>query len=142
IADISYFGPEAEFFVFDEIRYDFGVNEGYYHIDSAEGQWNTGREEKPNLGYKVRYKEGYFPVPPSDTLQDMRSEMVLAMQRCGIDIEAHHHEVATAGQNEIDMRFQPIVKMADQLILYKYIIKNVARKHGKYACFMPKPPFA
>jgi glutamine synthetase len=142
IADTSFFGPEAEFFIFDDIRYDFAVNEGYYHIDSVEGQWNTGREEKPNLGYKVRYKEGYFPVPPSDTLQDIRSEMVLAMQRCGIDIEAHHHEVATAGQNEIDMRFQPIVKMADQLILYKYIIKNVARKHGKYACFMPKPLFA
>lgn len=142
IADTAYFGPEAEFFIFDDIRYDFAVNEGYYHIDSAEGQWNTGRAESPNLGYKVRYKEGYFPVPPSDTMQDIRSEMVLAMQRCGIDVEAHHHEVATGGQNEIDMRFQSIVKMADQLILYKYIIKNVARKHGKYACFMPKPLFA
>ncbi|MBI4604846.1 MAG: type I glutamate--ammonia ligase, partial [Planctomycetes bacterium] len=149
IGDIAYFGPEAEFFIFDEIRYDFGVNQGYYFIDSVEGQWNTGRDEKaeastghkPNTGYKIRYKEGYFPVPPSDTLQDIRSEIVLAMQGCGIDVEAHHHEVATGGQNEIDMRFQPIVKMADQLILYKYIIRNVARKHGKYACFMPKPLF-
>ena|SRR5438093_2997910 len=142
IAETAFFGPEAEFFIFDDIRYDYAVNQGYHFIDSSEGQWNTGREEKPNLGYKMRYKEGYFPVPPSDTLQDIRSEMVLTMQRCGIDIEAHHHEVATAGQNEIDMRFQPIVKMADQLLMYKYIIKNVARKHGKYACFMPKPLFA
>lgn len=148
IADISYFGPEAEFFIFDDIRFDFGVNKGYYFIDSDEGQWNTGREEKEcanspsrNLGYKIRFKEGYFPCPPADTLQDLRTEMVLTMQKCGIDIEAHHHEVATAGQCEIDMKFSPIVKMADQLILYKYIIKNVARKHGKYACFMPKPLF-
>jgi glutamine synthetase len=141
IADISYFGPEAEFFVFDDIRFDFGVNKGYYFLDSGEGQWNTGREENPNLGHKIRFKEGYFPVPPSDTLQDLRTEMVLTMEKCGIEIEAHHHEVATAGQCEIDMKFSPLVKMADQLILYKYIIKNVARKHGKYACFMPKPLF-
>jgi len=148
IADTAFFGPEAEFFIFDDIRYDYKINEGYYHIDSNEGQWNTGRQERQdphspsrNLGYKVRYKEGYFPVPPSDTLQDIRTEMVLAMQSCGIDVEAHHHEVATAGQCEIDMRFQPLVRMADHLIMYKYIIKNVARKHGKYACFMPKPLF-
>jgi glutamine synthetase len=141
IADTVFFGPEAEFFIFDDIRYDFGVNQGYYHLDSAEGQWNTGRQEGPNLGYKIRYKEGYFPVPPSDTLQDLRTECVLKMIDCGIDVEAHHHEVATAGQNEIDMRFQPLVRMADHLTLYKYIIKNVARKHGKYACFMPKPLF-
>jgi glutamine synthetase len=149
IADTVFFGPEAEFFIFDDIRYDFGVNQGYYYLDSAEGQWNTGRQERANaespsrnLGYKVRYKEGYFPVPPSDTLQDLRTECVLRMIESGIDVEAHHHEVATAGQNEIDMRFQPLVKMADHLTMYKYIIKNVARKHGKYACFMPKPLFA
>ncbi|MCH2375631.1 MAG: type I glutamate--ammonia ligase [Planctomycetes bacterium] len=141
IADTAYFGPEAEFFVFDDIRYDTGVNEGYYHIDSVEGQWNTGKSEQPNLGHKQRYKGGYFPVPPNDTLQDMRSEMVLVMQECGIDVECHHHEVGTAGQAEIDMRFQPLVTMADHLTLYKYICKNVARRHGKTACFMPKPLF-
>ena len=141
IADTAYFGPEAEFFVFDDIRYDTGVNEGYYHIDSVEGQWNTGKSEQPNLGHKQRYKGGYFPVPPNDTLQDIRSEMVLIMQQCGIDVECHHHEVGTAGQAEIDMRFQPLVTMADHLTLYKYICKNVARRHGKTACFMPQPLF-
>jgi len=141
IADIAFFGPEAEFFIFDDIRFDSGVNEAYYFVDSKEGQWNTGADEAPNLGYKLRYKEGYFPVPPADSLQDMRSEMCLLMADCGIDVEAHHHEVATGGQNEIDMRFQPIVKMADHLLLYKYIIKNVARRHGKVANFMPKPLF-
>jgi glutamine synthetase len=141
IADVSYFGPELEFFVFDDIRYDYGVNQGYHRIDSVEGQWNTGREEGPNLGYKLRYKEGYFPVPPADSLQDMRSEMILLMQQSGIEIEAHHHEVGTAGQCEIDMRFQNILRMADHVCIYKYIIKNVARRHGRYACFMPKPLF-
>ncbi len=141
IGDTAYFGPEAEFFIFDDVRYDTGVNEGYYHIDSVEGQWNTGKDEGPNLGHKQRYKGGYFPCPPNDTLQDIRSEMVLTMQECGIAVECHHHEVGTAGQVEIDMRFQPLVTMADHLTLYKYICKNVARKHGKTACFMPKPLF-
>jgi glutamine synthetase len=141
IADISYFGPEAEFFIFDDIRYDSSQNKAYYFIDSVEAQWNTGREENPNLGYKTRYKEGYFPCPPTDTLQDIRTEMILTLQSCGIEIEAHHHEVATGGQCEIDMRFQDMVKMADQVTMYKYIVKSVARKHKKYACFMPKPLF-
>ncbi len=141
IADVAYFGPEAEFFVFDEVRYDSGINHGMYMVDSVEGQWNSGREEKPNLGYKPRYKEGYFPVPPSDTLQDIRSEMVLHMLDCGLEIEAQHHEVATGGQCEIDIRYQSLVRMADHLTIYKYIIKNTARKHGKTATFMPKPLF-
>ncbi|MBI4583485.1 MAG: type I glutamate--ammonia ligase [Planctomycetes bacterium] len=141
IADTSYFGPEAEFFVFDDVRYDFGVNHGSFYLDSVEGQWNSGREEKPNLGYKPRYKEGYFPVPPADTLQDLRSEMVLAMQSCGIEVEAQHHEVATGGQCEIDMRFQSLVRMADQLMVYKYVIKNTAKKYNKTVTLMPKPLF-
>ncbi|HZN60427.1 MAG TPA: type I glutamate--ammonia ligase [Planctomycetota bacterium] len=148
IADVPFFGPEAEFFIFNDIRFDFAPNKGYYYLDSDEAAWNTGREERDastspsrNLGHKIRHKEGYFPVPPSDTLQDLRTEMVLTMQECGIEVEAHHHEVATAGQCEIDMKFQPLVRMADQLILYKYIIKNVAHRRGKYACFMPKPLF-
>jgi glutamine synthetase len=141
IADICFFGPEAEFYIFNDVRYDQTSHSGFYYVDSDEGIWNSGRDEKPNLGYKMRYKEGHFPCPPSDTLQDLRSEMVMAMKSVGIDVEAHHHEMATAGQCEIDMRFQPIVKMADYLILYKYIIKNVARKHGKTVTFMPKPLF-
>jgi glutamine synthetase len=148
IADMAYFGPEAEFFIFDSLRYDQRQNEGYYHIDSVEGIWNSGRkhdtatgEPAANLGSKLRYKEGYFPIPPSDTLQDMRTEMMLLMEQCGIEIEAQHHEVATGGQCEIDMKFSPLVEMADKLTLYKYIIKMVARRHGKTACFMPKPLF-
>jgi len=141
LADTSYWGPELEFFVFDDIRYDQNEHEGYYHIDSIEGQWNTGSNTQPNLGYKPRYKEGYFPVPPHDTLQDIRSEMVLEMEKVGITIEVHHHEVATAGQNEIDMRYAPLTQMADNVLWYKYIVKNVARKHGKVATFMPKPLF-
>jgi len=141
LADTSYWGPELEFFVFDDIRYDQNEHEGYYHIDSIEGQWNTGTNTQPNLGYKPRYKEGYFPVPPHDTLQDIRSEMVLEMEKVGITIEVHHHEVATAGQNEIDMRYAPLTQMADNVLWYKYIVKNVARKHGKVATFMPKPLF-
>jgi glutamine synthetase len=148
IADMAYFGPEAEFFIFDSLRYDQRQNEGYYHIDSVEGIWNSGRkhdtatgEPAPNLGSKLRYKEGYFPIPPSDSLQDMRTEMMLLMEQCGIEIEAQHHEVATGGQCEIDMKFSPLVEMADKLTLYKYIIKMVARRHGKTACFMPKPLF-
>jgi glutamine synthetase len=141
IADVAYFGPELEFFVFDNVRYDQNQNSGYYFIDSAEGAWNTGREETPNLGYKIRYKEGYFPVPPSDSLQDIRTEMMLCMIECGIPIEAQHHEVATGGQCEIDMRFSPLVEMADKVLKYKYIAKNVAKRHGKTATFMPKPIF-
>ena len=141
IADTVFMGPEAEFFVFDDIRYDQNAHSGYYFIDSVEGQWNTGREEHPNLGYKPRYKEGYFPVPPVDSMQDLRSEMVLIMQQCGIEIEAQHHDVATAGQNEIDMRFDTLTRVADKLLIYKYVVKMVARMHNKTATFMPKPIF-
>jgi glutamine synthetase len=141
IADVAYFGPEAEFFVFDDIRFDSTENSCYYFVDSDEGQWNTGRAEGPNLGYKPRYKEGYFPVPPMDSQQDLRSEMVLLMEEVGIQVETHHHEVATAGQAEIDMRFDSLVNMADKLQWYKYIIKQVARRHNKTATFMPKPLF-
>ncbi len=141
IADQAFFGPEAEFFIFDDIRYESKENCAYYFIDSIEGQWNSGAEEMPNLGYKPRYKEGYFPVPPTDSLQDLRTEMVLMMEKAGIEIEAQHHEVATAGQAEIDIRFSPLTEMADKLMMYKYIIKNVARQHGMTATFMPKPIF-
>lgn len=141
IADTAYFGPEAEFFIFDDIRFDTTEHSGYYFIDSVEGQWNTGREEGPNLGYKPRYKEGYFPVPPTDSMHDIRTEMVLVMEQVGIRVEAQHHEVATGGQAEIDMRFDSLVNMADKLVWYKYIIRNVARKYGKTVTFMPKPLF-
>ncbi len=142
IGDTAYFGPEAEFFIFDDIRYDSASNYAFYFIDSIEGIWNSGREECPNLGYKPRHKEGYFPVPPSDKFQDMRTEMVLTMQKVGIHVECQHHEVATAGQAEIDMRFAPLLRMGDQLMWFKYIIKNVAYRHGKTVTFMPKPLFA
>jgi len=142
IADTAFFGPEAEFFLFDDITYESGPNYAHYHIDSREGYWNTGRDEGGNLGYKIRPKAGYFPVPPNDQLQDVRTEMVLRMQEAGLEIEAQHHEVATAGQCEIDMRFAPLVHMADSLVKYKYIIKNTARRHGLTATFMPKPLFA
>jgi glutamine synthetase len=141
IADISYFGPELEFFIFDDIRFDQNEHEGYYFIDSIEGRWNSGRVENPNLGYKPRYKEGYFPVPPADSMQDLRSEMMLTLIKIGIAIEAQHHEVATGGQAEIDMRFSPLVEMADNVLKYKYILKNVAKKHCKTVTFMPKPLF-
>jgi glutamine synthetase len=141
IADVSYWGPEAEFFVFDDIRFDQTENAGYYFIDSAEGEWNTGRDEKPNLGYKPRYKEGYFPVPPHDSMQDIRSEMILTMIESGIPVEVHHHEVATGGQAEIDMKFDRLTVMGDKLMLYKYIVKNIARKYNRVATFMPKPIF-
>ncbi len=141
IGDTAFFGPEAEFFIFDDIRFDQNAQSGYYFIDSNEGIWNTGREENPNLGYKPRHKEGYFPVPPTDSQQDLRSEMTLMLEEMGIVIEAQHHEVATAGQAEIDMKFSPLSKMADQLLRYKYVIKNVALKHGKTVTFMPKPVF-
>jgi glutamine synthetase len=139
IADTCFIGPEAEFFVFDDVRFDQNAHEGYFHVDSVEAEWNRGREELPNLGYKLRHKEGYFPCPPSDQLMDIRNEMMLTMIQSGIDVEAQHHEVATAGQCEIDMRFQELVRMADQMCLYKYIVRNVARRHGKTVTFMPKP---
>jgi glutamine synthetase len=139
VGDTAYFGPEAEFFIFDDIRYDASSNFSYYYVDSIEGIWNSGREEKPNLGYKPRYKEGYFPVSPTDSYQDLRTEMVLVMQQVGIVVECQHHEVATAGQAEIDMKFAPLVKMGDQLMWFKYILKNVARRNGKTVTLMPKP---
>ncbi len=143
IADQIYFGPEAEFFIFDSARYGQTAHYGMYEIDSVEGIWNSDADvEGGNLGHRPRHKEGYFPVPPVDTLQDIRSEMVATLIELGVDIEAHHHEVGTAGQCEIDMRFSPIVEMADQLMMYKYVVKNIARKHGKTATFMPKPIFS
>lgn len=141
IADTAFFGPEAEFFIFDDIRYDQTPHSSYFFIDSIEAAWNTGREENPNLGYKLRHKEGYFPIPPSDATHNLRSEMVATMLECGLNVECHHHEVATAGQAEIDLRFSPLTAMADQLTLYKYIIKNVAHRHNKTVTFMPKPLF-
>ena len=141
IADTSYWGPEAEFFVFNDVRYAQTANYGFYQVDSVEGTWNTDKDEGPNLGYKPRHKEGYFPVPPSDTLQDIRSEMILTMIECGIDVELHHHEVGTAGQCEIDLRFDTMTTMGDTLAMYKYIIKNTSRAHNMTATFMPKPLF-
>lgn len=139
--EVAYFGPEPEFFILDEVRFDQNAYEGYYHVNSIEGVWNSGREEGPNLGYKPRHKEGYFPVSPLDSYQDVRTEMVQMMEQVGIRVEKHHHEVATAGQAEIDLRFLPLVQMADALQWYKYIVKNVAKRHGKTATFMPKPVF-
>ena len=139
IGDTAYFGPEPEFFVFDDVRYESDINHAAYYVDSSEGNWNTGRDEGPNLGYKPRYKEGYFPAAPSDSLNDMRTEMTLLMEQVGIAMECHHHEVASGGQCEIDMRFAPLVRCADNLMWYKYIVKNVARRHNKSATFMPKP---
>jgi glutamine synthetase len=141
IADQAFFGPEAEFFIFDGIQYDAKSNGTFYQIDSNEGIWNTGRDEMPNLGYKIRHKEGYFPVAPNDTQQDIRNEMVLTMEQLGVKIERQHHEVATAGQAEIDYRFDTLVRSADAMMVYRYVVKNVARKHGKTATFMPKPLF-
>ena len=142
LGDTAYLGPEAEFFVFEDVRFDQTENEGYYHVDSVEGRWNSGRkEEGGNLGYKPRYKEGYFPVAPTDTLQDIRTEMLLVMAECGVPIEKHHHEVATGGQCELGFRFDTLVRAADHLMTYKYVIKNVAKRHGKTVTFMPKPLF-
>ena len=141
IADVCYIGPEPEFFIFDEVRYEQTEHRGYYEIDSVEGAWNTARFEEPNLGYKPSYKGGYFPVSPTDTYHDLRSEMVYEMRKVGIVVEAHHHEVGTAGQSEIDMRYAPLLKMGDQFMWFKYIIKNIARRHGKTVTFMPKPIF-
>lgn len=141
IADIAYYGPEPEFFIFDEVRYEQNQHTGMYAIDSVEGSWNTSRFEEPNLGYKPSYKGGYFPVSPTDTQQDIRTEMVEEMMKVGIIVEKHHHEVATGGQAEIDMLFAPLVQMGDWLMWYKYIVKNVAKRHNKTATFMPKPVF-
>jgi glutamine synthetase len=141
IADTAYFGPEAEFFIFDEVRFSQGYDHGFYYVDATEGFWNSGREERPNLGYKPRYKEGYFPVPPMDQLQDIRTEMMLTLEQIGVAVEVHHHEVATAGQAEIDMRFDSLRSMGDKLLKYKYVIKQVARRHNKTVTLMPKPIF-
>src|ERR1700748_3796978 len=141
IADTSYFGPEAEFFIFDDVRYDYSANGSFHSVDSVEGIWNTAREEFPNLGHKIRHKEGYFPVPPTDTLQDIRNEMCLELEKAGVPIERQHHEVATAGQAEIDIRFAPLRAMGDMMMYYKYILKNVAKKYNKVVTFMPKPLF-
>jgi glutamine synthetase len=141
IGDTAYVGPEAEFFIFDNIQYESGRNMAFYEIDSVEASWNSGRAEGPNLGYKSRPKEAYFPVPPTDKFQDLRTEMMMVLEGLGIDIECQHHEVATAGQAEIDMRFKPLVQMADQLMWFKYVLKNVAYRAGHTVTFMPKPIF-
>ncbi len=141
IADTVFFGPEAEFFIFDNVRYGGSTNEAFYHIDSDEGWWNSGRADRPNFGGQISPKRGYFPVPPTDTLSNVRGEIVMALEAAGVQMEVHHHEVATAGQTELGMRFTTLTRMADQLLVYKYIAKNVARKNGKTATFMPKPLF-
>src|ERR1700756_2151023 len=138
IADTAYFGAEAEFFIFDSVRFDQREQHGFYFIDAEEGRWNPGGAEQ-NLGYRPRYREGYFPVPPTDHYQDLRSEMAVTMQNAGLVVECHHHEVATAGQTEIDLRFSSLVKSADNMLLFKYIVKNVANQYGKTVTFMPKP---
>ena len=141
VGDTAFFGPEAEFFIFDDVRFDQTANAGYYYVDSVEGRWNSGKDEGPNLGYKPNYKGGYFPVSPTDTSQDMRTEMLLTMAKCGVPIEKHHHEVATGGQCELGFRFGKLIEAADWLMTYKYVIKNVAKKYGKSVTFMPKPVF-
>jgi glutamine synthetase len=141
IADVAYFGPEAEFFVFDSARFESAAHESYYHLGSREGQWSRGQDNAASLAYKLRHKEGYFPCPPADQLMDLRSEMVQAMLDCDLDVEAHHHEVASGGQCEIDLRFQPLVTMADWVLIYKHCVRNVARRHNQTATFMPKPLF-
>jgi glutamine synthetase len=141
IGDIAYIGPEAEFFIFDDVRFDTASNMGFYFLDSVEGAWNSGTDEGPNLGYKPRHKEGYFPVPPTDKFQNIRTEMMLILESLGIEIECQHHEVATAGQSEIDMRFKPLREMGDQLMWFKYVLKNVAYRHNHTVTFMPKPLF-
>ncbi len=141
LGDRAYFGPELEHFVFDGVRYDQGTNYGFYEIESHEANWDAGKANGESLGHKLRPKEGYFPVPPADTLQDVRTEMTLLLEKLGIPVEAHHHEVATGGQGEIDMRFTTLTRMADNVMIYKYVVKNVARKRGMTATFMPKPLF-
>ncbi len=141
VATTAYFGPEAEFYIFNSVRFDQNAHEGYYHIDSEEGIWNSGANGTANLGHRPRHKEGYFPVPPTDRLQDLRSKIMLAMIASGIEVEVHHHEVGTAGQTEIDMRYNTLTRMADQVMMYKYIVKNVCAANGYTATFMPKPMF-
>ncbi|MBW3649639.1 MAG: type I glutamate--ammonia ligase [Actinobacteria bacterium] len=141
IADTAYFGPEAEFFIFDDVRFAQDQRSAFYSVDSVEGIWNSARDEKPNLGFKPRYKQGYFPVPPMDHFQDLRTEMTLALMKLGIEVEVQHHEVGTAGQGEIDIRFDTLLSMADSLMLFKYVVKSVARRRGHSATFMPKPLF-
>lgn len=141
LADTAYFGPEAEFYIFNDVRFDQTSHSGYYFVDSDEGIWNSGRDEKPNLGYKIPYKRGYFPVPPADSLQDLRTDMMLNLIESGIEVEVQHHEVGTAGQAEIDMKFDTLLRMADKLIKYKYIVKNTAVQNGYTVTFMPKPLF-
>src|SRR3989454_9509161 len=142
IADTAYFGPEAEVYIFNSARFDQNAHEGYYYIDSEEGVWNSGTDGgTPNLSHRPRHKEGYFPVPPTDRLQDLRSKIMLAMIASGIEVEVHHHEVGTAGQTEIDMRYSTLTRMADQIMMYKYIVKNVCAQNGYTATFMPKPMF-
>lgn len=141
IGDTVFIGPEAEFFIFDSVRFESARHASYYEVDSVEGIWNSARDEEPNLGYKVRHKEGYFPVPPMDKFQDLRTEMMLVLEDLGIDVECQHHEVATAGQAEIDMRFKPLLQMGDQLAWFKYVLKNVANRNGHTVTFMPKPIF-
>jgi glutamine synthetase len=140
IADTVYFGAEAEFFIFDNVRFDQKENMGFYFIDAEEGRWNSGRKEE-NLGYRPRYREGYFPVPPTDHYQDLRTEMTLIMEQCGLEVECHHHEVATGGQSEIDLKFDKMSTAADHMMLYKYIVRNVGYRSGKTVTFMPKPLF-
>ncbi|HEY1914262.1 MAG TPA: type I glutamate--ammonia ligase [Streptosporangiaceae bacterium] len=142
IADTVYFGPEAEFYIFDSARFQTSASSGYYYIDSIEGAWNTGREEPGgNLAYKPPFKGGYFPVSPTDHYADLRAEMTRTLIDAGIMVEMQHHEVGTGGQSEINMRFSPLLQMADKLMLYKYLIKNVAHANGKTVTFMPKPIF-
>jgi glutamine synthetase len=147
IADTCYMGPEAEFYIFDHVAFDQRANTAFYEVDSDEAYWNTGRgfgaarNGDANLGYKLRSQEGYFPAPPADVHGDVRARMVMAMESMGIHCEFHHHEVGSAGQAEIDMRFNTLLKMGDQLQLQKYVVKNVARAAGKTATFMPKPLF-
>ena len=141
IADTAYFGPEAEFFILDDVRFDTTPAASYFFLDSVEAAWNSGKNEGPNLGYKPRHKEGYFPVPPMDHFTDLRSEMVVELEKAGIEIELQHHEVGTAGQAEIDVKFDTLLRMSDKLMLFKYIIKNVAHKYNKTVTFMPKPIF-
>jgi glutamine synthetase len=141
IADTAFFGPEAEFFIFDDIRFISEPKGAMYAIDSVEAYWNTAKDEGPNLGHKVRNKGGYFPLPPMDSMTDLRSEMVVELERAGITVELQHHEVGTAGQAEIDFRFAPMAQSADQVMLFKYIVKNVALRNGRTATFMPKPIF-
>jgi glutamine synthetase len=141
IADTSYFGPEAEFFIFDNVRFNSAANIQYAEVDSDEAPWNNSRNGTSNLGHRLRVKEGYFPVAPNDTLQDIRSEMALLLEELGVLVETQHHEVGGAGQAEIDIRFNTLLKTADNMMLYKYVTKNIARKHGKTVTFMPKPIF-